>query len=110
MSLDTSQSKSQLLQNLDNSCGDTSCTQSTCKLGYSDAENLECQSDSDGPFRKKKRTRVDKQKRERHLIVHVPIKRWPTGERAEMDEDAMMFDVAEEARKEMLIAGLFYQS
>jgi hypothetical protein len=72
----------------------------------SDTENSECQSDSDEPFRKKMRIRVDKQKREWHLIVYVPITRWPIGERAEMDEDAMTFDDAEEARKEMLIAGL----
>jgi hypothetical protein len=37
--------------------------------------------------------------------VYVPIKRWPTGDRAEMEEDEMMFDVAEEARKEMLLSG-----
>ncbi len=70
-----------------------------------DAENSECQYDSDEPFRKIKKTRVEIKKRERHLIVYVPIKRWQTGERAEMEEDEMMFDVAEEARKEMLLSG-----
>ncbi len=38
--------------------------------------------------------------------MYVPIKRWPTGDIAEMEEDRMMFDVAEEARKEMLLSGL----
>ncbi len=33
--------------------------------------------------------------------MYVPIKRWLTGDRAEMDEEEMMFDVAEEAHKEM---------
>jgi hypothetical protein len=70
------------------------------------AENSECLSDSDEQFRKKKRTRVDKQKRERHMKVYVPIKQWPTGERAETDEDTMICDVSEEEHKEMLIAGL----
>jgi hypothetical protein len=41
-----------------------------------------------------------------HLIVYVPITRLLTGERAEMNEEAMMFEVSWEARKEMLIAGL----
>jgi hypothetical protein len=67
----------------------------------SDAENSECQCYPDEPFRKKKRTRVDIQKRERHLIVYVHITLWPTGKRAEMNEDAMMSEVAEEAGKEM---------
>ncbi len=40
----------------------------------SDAENSECQYDSDEPFRKKKKTRVETKKREQHLIVYVPIK------------------------------------
>jgi hypothetical protein len=36
--------------------------------------------------------------------VYVTIKRWLTGDdRAEMDEEEMMFDVQEEARKEMLL-------
>jgi hypothetical protein len=39
-------------------------------------------------------------------MVYFPIKQWLTCERAEMDEDAMMFAVAEEAHNEMLIAGL----
>jgi hypothetical protein len=64
-----------------------------------DAENSERQYDSDEPFRKKKKTRTETKKRERHLIVYVPIKRWQTGERADMEEDERMFDVAEEARK-----------
>ena len=72
----------------------------------SDAEISECQYDSDEPFRKKKKTRVETKKRERHLIVYVPIKRWLTGDRADMGEEKMMFDVAEEARKEMLLSGL----
>ena len=70
-----------------------------------DAEISECQYDSDEPFRKKRKSRTETKKRERHLIVYVPIKRWLTGERAEMDEEEMMFDVAEEARKEMLLSG-----
>ncbi len=37
--------------------------------------------------------------------MYVPIKRWLTGDRAEMDEEQMMFDVAEEAHKEMLLSG-----
>jgi hypothetical protein len=49
---------------------------------------------------------IDKQKQELHLVVYVPLKQWPTGERVEIDEEAIMFDVAAEARKEMLIAGL----
>ncbi len=43
----------------------------------------------------------------RRLIVYFPItKRWPTGERAGMDNDQMMFEVEDGAREEMLIAGL----
>ena len=34
--------------------------------------------------------------------MYVPIKRWPIGERAEVEEDEMWFEVAEEARKEIL--------
>jgi hypothetical protein len=71
-----------------------------------DAEISECQYDSDEPFRKKKKTRVETKKQERHLIVYVPIKRWPTGDNAEMEQEEMMFDIAEEARKEMLLSGL----
>ncbi len=70
-----------------------------------DAENSECHYDSDEPFRKKKKTQTATKKRERHLIVYVPIKRWLTGDRAEMEEEEMMFDVAEEARKKMLLSG-----
>jgi hypothetical protein len=55
---------------------------------------------------KKKRTLVDKQELERHLIVYVPIKQWQTGERDEMDEEVNWFEVAEEALKKMLMAGL----
>ncbi len=53
----------------------------------------------DGPFRKKRTTRTETNKRERHLILYVPIERWLTDDKAEMDEDSeeMMFDVAEEA-------------
>jgi hypothetical protein len=68
-------------------------------------KNSECQYDSDEPFREKKKMRVEKKKLERHLIVYVPIKRWQTGERADMDEKEMMFDFAEEARKEILLSG-----
>ncbi len=71
-----------------------------------DAEISECQYDSNEPFRKKKKMRVETKKWERHLIVYVPIKRWLTGDRAEMEEEETMFDVAEEARKEMLLSGL----
>ena len=71
-----------------------------------DAENSEREDLSDEQFRKKKRTRVVKQKRERHLIVYHAIKRWPMGERAEMDEMDVMAQVQEEAQKEMLITGL----
>ncbi len=70
-----------------------------------DAENSECQYNSDELFRKHKKKRVETKKRGRHLIVYMPIKRWQTGERAEMEEDEMMFDVAEEVRKEMLLSG-----
>ena len=56
---------------------------------------------STGPTLKK---RVETKKLELQLIVYVPIKRRPTGDRAEMEEDEMMFDVAEEARKEMLLS------
>jgi hypothetical protein len=41
-----------------------------------DAEIPECQYDSDELFRKKKKKRTETKKRERHLIVYVPIKRW----------------------------------
>jgi hypothetical protein len=71
-----------------------------------DAEILECQYDSDEPVRKKKKTRTETKKLERHLNVYVSIKRWLTGDRAEMEKEEMMFDVAEEARKEMLLSGL----
>jgi hypothetical protein len=47
-----------------------------------DAENSECQYDSDEPFRMDKKKRVETKKRERHLIVYVPIKRWPKGDKA----------------------------
>ncbi len=69
-----------------------------------DAEISECQYESDEPFRKKRKSRTETKKRERHLIVYVPIKRWLTGDRADMGEEEMMFDVAEEARKEMLLS------
>jgi hypothetical protein len=53
-------------------------TKSPCNAGggqdNSDAENLECQYDSDELFRKQKKMRVETKKRERHLIVYVPIK------------------------------------
>ena len=63
---------------------------------------------SDELPRKKKRTRVVKQKRERHLIVssYHAIKRWLMGERAEMDEIDVMAAVQEEAQKEILITRL----
>jgi hypothetical protein len=70
-----------------------------------DAEISECQYDSDESFRKKKKMLVETKKRERHLIVYVPIMRWLTGDRAEIEEEEMMFDVAGEARKEMLLSG-----
>jgi hypothetical protein len=70
-----------------------------------DAENLECQYGSDELFRKHKKKRVETKKRELHLIVYVPIKRWLTGYRADMEEEELMFDVAEEERKEMLLSG-----
>ena len=53
--------------------------------------------------RKRGPARVVKQKRERHLIVYQAIKRWPMGERAEMDEMDFKAEVQEEAKKEMLI-------
>jgi hypothetical protein len=53
------------------------------------AEISECQYDSDEPFRKHKKKLVETKKRERHLIVYVPIKRWPTGYRAEIEEEEM---------------------
>jgi hypothetical protein len=40
-----------------------------------DAENSECQYDSDELFRKHKKKRVETKKRERHMIVYVPVKR-----------------------------------
>jgi hypothetical protein len=70
-----------------------------------DADNSECQYDSYEPRRKQKKRRVETKKRDRHLIVYVPIKRWPTGDRAEIKEDEMTFDIAEEAHKEMLLSG-----
>jgi hypothetical protein len=57
---------------------------------------LECQSDSDEPFLKTKRRQVETKKREQHLLVYVSIKRWPTGEIPEMDEEQMWFEVAQE--------------
>ena len=71
-----------------------------------DAENSEREDLSDEQFRKKKRSRVVRQKRERILIVYQAIKRWPMGERAEMDAIDVMAEVQEEAQKEMLISGL----
>ncbi len=38
--------------------------------------------------------------------MYVAIKQLPTGASAEMDKDQMMFEVGEEVRKRMLIAGL----
>ena len=69
-----------------------------------DAENSEREDLSDEQFRKKKRTRVVKQKRDRILIVDQAIKRWAMGERAEMEEVDVMAQVQEEAQKEMLIS------
>ncbi len=66
-----------------------------------EAEISECQYDFDELVRKKRKSRTETKKRERHLIVYVPIKRWLTGDRAEMGDEEMMFDIAEEARKEM---------
>jgi hypothetical protein len=48
---------------------------------------------------------VDQQKLEWHLIVYVPIKRWPTGERAEMDKDELWLELIEDVKKEMLLSG-----
>jgi hypothetical protein len=72
-----------------------------------DVKSSECQYDSNEPFRKKRKSRTETKKRELHLIVYlyVPIKRWLTDDRADMDEEEMMFDVAEEAHKEMLLSG-----
>jgi hypothetical protein len=72
-----------------------------------DTEISECLYDSDELFRKIKKKQVETKKWERHLIVtvYVPIKRWQTGDRADMEEEEMMFDVAAEARKEMLLSG-----
>jgi hypothetical protein len=67
-----------------------------------DAENSECQYESDEPHSKKKKTRVETKK----LIVYVPVKRWLIGKRAEMDEDEMWFELVKEAKKEMLLSGL----
>ena len=70
-----------------------------------DAEISECQYDSYEQCRKKRKPRTETKKRDRHLITYVPIKRWLTGDRADMDEEEMIFDVAEEAKKEMLLSG-----
>jgi hypothetical protein len=51
-----------------------------------DAKNLECQYDSYQLFCKHKKKLVETKKRERHLVVYVPIKQWPTGDRADMKE------------------------
>jgi hypothetical protein len=84
-------------------------TKQPCNAGAGhynlDAENSECQYDSDEPRRKQKKKRVKTKKLERHLIVYVPIMRWPTGDRAEMEEDEMWFELIEEAKKEMLLSG-----
>ena len=40
------------------------------------------------------------------MIVYHAIRRWPVGERAEMDEMDVMAEVQEETQKEMLITGL----
>ncbi len=39
-----------------------------------------------------------------HLIVYVPIRRCPIGERAEMGEDEMWFENVEDEKKEMLLS------
>ena len=70
-----------------------------------DAENSECEYDSDEPRRKKRKPRTETKKRERRLITYVPIKRWPTGEGAVMDLEEILFEVEEEARREMLLSG-----
>jgi hypothetical protein len=69
-----------------------------------DAEKSECQYYSDEPHSKNKKTQVETKKREWHLIVYVPIKLWQTGERAEMEEDQMWFELIEEAKKKMLLS------
>ena len=70
-----------------------------------DAENSELEYDSDEPRRKKRKPRTETKKRERHLITYVPIKRWPTGEGADMNLEEILFEVEEEARREMLLSG-----
>ena len=69
------------------------------------AENLECEYDSDEPRRKKRKPHTETKKRERHLITYVAIKRCPTGEGADMDLEEILFEVEEEARREMLLSG-----
>jgi len=52
-----------------------------------DAENSECEYDSNEPRSKKKKTRKETNNIELHLIVYVTIKLWPLGELAEMEEN-----------------------
>ncbi len=59
---------------------------------------MECKYDFDEPHCKKKKTRVATKKLEWHLIVYVPIKRWQTDERAEMEQDKIWIELIEEEK------------
>jgi hypothetical protein len=63
-----------------------------------DAQNSTCQYDSNEPPSKKKRTRKETKKQERHLILYMTIELWRTGERAETNEKQIWFDIIETAR------------
>ena len=59
----------------------------------SSAESDEDQGEEEEPVAPKKRTRV--------LAQYVPVKRWITGERAEMDDEDIENQLFEEARELM---------
>ncbi len=74
----------------------------------SDAEKSDIseENDAEQELPPEKRMRQFKERKKRHLIEYEVMQRWLTGDRAEDDLDAIMFQVAELALKEMLVARL----
>ncbi len=74
-------------------------TKPTCNAGAShadpDAEGRETESDWEEDLGAKKR------RPPRHVLKYVVVKRWVTGDRAEMDEDAIRSELETEMRELM---------
>ncbi len=78
-------------------------TKPTCNAGashaYPDAKVLENESDREEDLG------VKKLRPPRHVLKYVVVKRWVTGERAEMDEDQIHSELEAEMRQLMELSG-----